>query len=146
MATVDLPQAFLCKFVDVSLWTVISKKHRSLQSLCSNIPDIFRKKFWLPQTKIGDSILVLESIIRLLGFLLLFCLGFLSRKFKIHRTAGEGGGYLSLPLPSTSQKPRQQAESSTSQTAESSTLYIADSWTRTGMKLLTTKLCTFFSS
>ena len=144
MATVDLPQAFLCKFVDVFLWTVISKKHRPLQNLCSN--DIFRKKFWLPQTKIGESILVLESIIRLLGFLLFFCLGFLSRKFKIHRTAGEGGGYLSLSLPSTSQTPRKQAESSTSQTVESSTLYIADSRTRTGMKLLTTKLRTFFSS
>ena len=35
-----------------------------------------------------------------------FYLGFLSRTFTIHRTAGEGGGYLfnsSLPLPPTSQ-------------------------------------------
>ena len=37
--------------------------------------------------------------------LFLFCLGFLSRTFMIHRTAGEGVGYLfnsSLPLPSAS--------------------------------------------
>ena len=35
-----------------------------------------------------------------------FYLGFLSRTFMIHRTAGEGGGYLFnsfLPLPSASQ-------------------------------------------
>ena len=35
-----------------------------------------------------------------------FCLGFLSRTFTIHGTAGEGGGYLfnsSLPLPPASQ-------------------------------------------
>ena len=36
------------------------------------------------------------------------CLGFLSRTFTIHRTAGEGRGYLfnsSLPLPPASQTP-----------------------------------------
>ena len=35
-----------------------------------------------------------------------FCLGFLSRAFMIHKTAGEGGGCLfnsSLPLPPASQ-------------------------------------------
>ena len=40
-----------------------------------------------------------------------FYLGFLSRKFTIYRTAGEGGGYLfnsSLPLPPASQTLRYQ--------------------------------------
>ena len=39
-------------------------------------------------------------------FFFLFYLGFLSRTFTIHGTAGEGGGYLfnsSLPLPPASQ-------------------------------------------
>ena len=38
-----------------------------------------------------------------------FCLDFLSRRFTIHRTAGEGGGYscnFMLPLPPSSQAPR----------------------------------------
>ena len=41
----------------------------------------------------------------ILNFIYFFYLGFLSRKFTIHRTAGEGGGYLfspSLPLPPAS--------------------------------------------
>ena len=40
-----------------------------------------------------------------------FCLGFLSRTFTNHRTAGEGGGYFfnsSLPLPPVSQTLRHQ--------------------------------------
>ena len=39
-------------------------------------------------------------------FVVFFLLGFFSRTFTIHGTAGEGGGYLfnsSLPLPPTSQ-------------------------------------------
>ena len=39
-------------------------------------------------------------------FFFFFCLGFLSRTFTIHRTGGEGVGYLfnsSLPLPTASQ-------------------------------------------
>ena len=46
---------------------------------------------------------LLSSTILLRGFF--FYLGFLSRTFTIHRTAGEGGGYLfnsSLPLPPAS--------------------------------------------
>ena len=42
-------------------------------------------------------------------FFCIFYLAFLSRKFTIHRTAGEGGGYLLLsflPLPPTSQRLR----------------------------------------
>ena len=41
-----------------------------------------------------------------LGHIFFFYLGFLSRTFMIHRTAGEGGGYFfnpSLPLPPASQ-------------------------------------------
>ena len=44
--------------------------------------------------------------------LLFLQLGFLSRTFTIHRTAGEGGGYLfksSLPLPLSSQTLRHQS-------------------------------------
>ena len=44
-------------------------------------------------------------------FLLFFYLGFLSRTFTVHETAGEGGGYLfnsSLPLPPASQTLRYQ--------------------------------------
>ena len=40
------------------------------------------------------------------AWIFFFCLGFLSRTFTIHRTAGEEGGYLfnsSLPLPPVSQ-------------------------------------------
>ena len=42
-------------------------------------------------------------------FFCIFDLAFLSRKFTLHRTAGEGGGYLLLsflPLPPTSQRLR----------------------------------------
>ena len=42
-------------------------------------------------------------------FFCIFYLAFLSRKFTIHKTAGEGGGYLLLsflPLPPTSQRLR----------------------------------------
>ena len=45
-------------------------------------------------------------------FFFFFYLGFLSRTFTIHRTAGKGGGYLfnySLPLPAASQTLRHQA-------------------------------------
>ena len=45
-------------------------------------------------------------ITRLLQFFFFFYLGFLSRTFTIHGTAGAGGGYLfnpSLPLPPASQ-------------------------------------------
>ena len=60
-----------------------------------------------------------------------FCLGFLSRAFTIHRTAGEGGGYLfnsSLPLPPA----YGHLDISQAITAESSPLHIAGSRTRTG--------------
>ena len=45
VGTVDSPQAFLCKFVKVFLWTVVRKKLWSLQNFCSTISDIFRKNF-----------------------------------------------------------------------------------------------------
>ena len=49
----------------------------------------------------------------ILNFIYFFYLGFLSRKFTIHRTAGEGGEYLfspSLPLPPASQTLRHQPD------------------------------------
>ena len=61
-----------------------------------------------------------------------FFLGFLSRRFTIHRRAGEGGVYLfnsSLPLPPASQTLRRISRVIIS---ESSPLCIASSWTRTG--------------
>ena len=60
-----------------------------------------------------------------------FYLGFLSRTFMIHGTAGEGGGYLfnsSLPLPSL----HRHLDISWAITAESSPLHIVSSRTRTG--------------
>ena len=51
----------------------------------------------------GSFKLALEKKVECFFF---FYLGFLSRTFTIHRTAGEGGGYLfnsSLPLPPTSE-------------------------------------------
>ena len=78
-----------------------------------------------------------------------FYLGFLSRTFTIHRTAGEVGGYFfnsSLPLPPASQTLAGAI------TAESPPLYITRTWTRTGnlwfpseRKSLTTKLRTLCS-
>ena len=64
-------------------------------------------------------------------FFFFFYLGFLSRTFTIHGTAGEGGGYLfnsSLPLPSL----HRRLDISRAITAESSPLRIAGSRTRTG--------------
>ena len=64
-------------------------------------------------------------------FFFFFYLGFLSRTFTIHGTAGEGGGYLfnsSLPLPPL----HRHSDISRAITAESSPLRIADSRTRTG--------------
>ena len=61
----------------------------------------------------------------------LFYLGFLSQSFPIHRTAGEGGGYLFnsfLPLPPVSQI----LDISWAITAESSPLRIGSSRARTG--------------
>ena len=58
-----------------------------------------------------------------------FCLGFLSRTFMNHRTAGEGGGHFFnslLPLPPTSQR---HLGISWGITAESSPLHIASSQT-----------------
>ena len=51
------------------------------------------------------------SFIFFFFFFFFFYLGFLSRTFSIHGTAGEGGGYLfnsSLPLPPASQALRHQ--------------------------------------
>ena len=61
-----------------------------------------------------------------------FYVGFLSPIFPIHRTAGEGGGYLfnfSLPLPPASETLRHISRAIT---ADSSPLHVASSRTRTG--------------
>ena len=53
--------------------------------------------FWRTDFKSHDYIYI---------YIYIFYLGFLSRTFTIHGTAGEGGGYLfnsSLPLPPASQ-------------------------------------------
>ena len=57
----------------------------------------------ISETKLDESFS--NSQLKLDGYFF-FYLGFLSRTFTIHRTAGEGGGYLfnsSLPLPPASQ-------------------------------------------
>ena len=74
--------------------------------------------------------LFLGSLVGLHIFFLFFCLSFLSRTFTIHRTAGEGGGYISLtPLYNFHQLHRHLGISRAI-TAESSPLYIASSRTR----------------
>ena len=66
----------------------------------------------------GEDLMVLFNwgwprLINNLFFFFFFYLGFLSRTFTIHKTAGEGGGYLFfnpfLPLPSASQTHRHQS-------------------------------------
>ena len=64
-------------------------------------------------------------------YIFFFYLGFLSRTFTNHRTAGEGGGHFfnsSLPLPPV----HRHLDISRVITAESSPLHIASSRTRTG--------------
>ena len=56
--------------------------------------------------KMISSLLIGHQLRSLFFFFFFFYLGFLSRAFTIHGTAGEGGGYLfnsSLPLPPASQ-------------------------------------------
>ena len=56
------------------------------------------------KTVCGFSIILI--LIGVMTIFFFFCLGFLSRTFTIHGTAGEEGGYLfnsSLPLPPASQ-------------------------------------------
>ena len=63
--------------------------------------------------------------------LFFFYLGFLSWTFTIHRTAGEGGGYL-FDFPYHFHPLHRHLDISGAITAESSPLHIASSWTWTG--------------
>ena len=72
---------------------VCEYKLHGKHELVSNI-DVEKNSFWNVKLKL------------LFFYLFFYLFFFLSRTFKIHRTAGEGGGYLvnsSLPLPPTSQ-------------------------------------------
>ena len=72
--------------------------------------------FLVESTKIGNASFPYKTVMSKANFKIkrmmstkwtfFFYLGFLSRTFTIHRTAGEGGGYFfnsSLPLPAASQ-------------------------------------------
>ena len=78
----------------------IKKKHTKINQKSKKASCIIFKYF----TKYGMRLLNLMMII--LQFFFFFYLGFLSRTFTIHGTAGEGGGYVfnsSLPFPPASE-------------------------------------------
>ena len=77
---------------------LIKDNHESFPTYMSQTKNILNRE---TQGKVS-----LPGCVIFLFFFFFFYLGFLSRTFTIHGTAGEGGGYLlnsSLPLPPASQ-------------------------------------------
>ena len=115
------------QFAGLHLLQII-KRINKLRNLCLPKNQNYQPQFHLLNLQID------ETFFMKCEFLFPFFLsGFLSLTFTIHRAAGEGGGYLfnsSLPIPPTSQTLRHQIDQAIS--AESSTLHLASSPTRTG--------------
>ena len=117
-----MPLPSLANFTCMAL--TIEQKHLSR--------DVSRKRFSKNMQQIYMGTPMQKSdFSKVANQLFFFYLGFLSRTFTIHRTAGEGGGYLynsCLPLPPL----QRHLDISREITAENSALRIAGSRTRTG--------------